>query len=126
MSSEIKERLQTAGEACVKAYAAWDGNEKDEKARETLQDAIHELRKVTSRLEIELAISERDQMGQKKIPIPPHRASRKKVQQQDADDSQPSFNNKNDDNGGDNDGPKKEVKIQRRTRTPRKATGGEG
>ena len=76
MSAEVKERLKTTSEVCQKCYEAWDGNDKDVKAREALQEAIHELRKVASRLEIELAISERDQMTQKPIPIPPHRDSR--------------------------------------------------
>lgn len=73
MSDDIKTRLKNTSEECQKCYDVWSGNDKDDKAREALQDAIHELRKVASRLEIELAISERDQMKQKPLPIPPHR-----------------------------------------------------
>jgi hypothetical protein len=74
--AEIKDRLQTASMECIKCYEVWSENNKDSKAREALQDAIHELRKVASRLEIEVAISERDEMAQKPIPIPPHRDAR--------------------------------------------------
>lgn len=73
MSDDIKTRLKTTSEECQKCYDVWSSNDKDNKAREALQDAIHELRKVASRLEIELAISERDQMKQRPLPIPPHR-----------------------------------------------------
>ena len=74
--SEIKDRLREASDNCFKNYEVWQGDEKNANAREALQEAIHELRKVGSRLEIELAISERDQMAQKPIPIPPHRDAR--------------------------------------------------
>jgi hypothetical protein len=47
---------------------------RDPKAQEALQVAIHELRKVASRLEIDVAVSERDQMAARHIPIPSHRA----------------------------------------------------
>lgn len=132
MSAEIKERLKTTSEACLKCYEAWDGNDKDIKARESLQDAIHELRKVASRLEIELAISERDQMAQKPIPIPPHRDSRggknrgnnnnkggNKGSQNDQDDNAGNGNNNN------NSGPKVEIQKKPRGRSPKKSSGGE-
>lgn len=132
MSAEIKERLKTTSEACLKCYEAWDGNDKDIKAREALQDAIHELRKVASRLEIELAISERDQMAQKPIPIPPHRDSRggknrgnnnnkggNKGSQNDQDDNAGNANNNN------NSGPKVEIQKKPRGRSPKKSSGGE-
>lgn len=84
---DIKQRLEETSENCLKGFAGWCANKKDAAAREVLQNAIHELRKVASRLEIELAISERDEMAQKAIPIPPHRASRgKKGQSEFADD----------------------------------------
>lgn len=75
---EVKQRLVLAADTCVKAYDKWSTDQKSPAGRESLQDAIHELRKVASRLEIDLAISERDQMAQKPIAIPPHRASRGK------------------------------------------------
>ena len=132
MSAEVKERLKTTSEACLKCYDAWDGNDKDVKARESLQEAIHELRKVASRLEIELAISERDQMTQKPIPIPPHRDSRGGKNRGGAgrnddydDNAGNSGNNGNSGNGNNNSnsGPKVEIQKKPRSRTPRKSSG---
>lgn len=131
MSAEIKERLKTTSEACLKCYEAWDGNDKDIKAREALQEAIHELRKVASRLEIDLAISERDQMAQKPLPIPSHRDSRggknrggghKGGGNDDQDDNKGNTNNNNNNN---NSGPKVEIQKKPRGRSPRKSSGGE-
>ena len=72
---DIAKRLKETSEECSKALDAWSKDKKDAKAREALQESVHELRKVASRLEIELAISERDEMSQKPIPIPAHRDS---------------------------------------------------
>lgn len=74
---KIEERLRETSENCFKAFEAWSKNKKDHEARESLQDSVHELRKVASRLEIEMATSERDEMTAKPIPIPPHRSSSK-------------------------------------------------
>ncbi len=71
---DIQGRLKETSEVCVASYAKWATDKKDSDVRATLQEAIHELRKVASRLEIELAISERDEAALKKIPIPAHRA----------------------------------------------------
>jgi hypothetical protein len=73
---DIKQRLQDSTEACLKSYEAWD-DKKSTESRETLQDSIHELRKVASRLEIEIAISERENMSAKPLPIPSHRSNSK-------------------------------------------------
>ncbi|MGB4107045.1 MAG: hypothetical protein WBK55_04545 [Alphaproteobacteria bacterium] len=70
---EIETRLRETSENCFKTYETWRKDQKNGPVRESLQDAIHELRKVASRLEIELAVSERNEMAQKPIPIPPHR-----------------------------------------------------
>lgn len=77
----IKQRLKDTADHCYKCYDAWEDDKKDLKKGEALSDAVHELRKVASRLEIELAVSERDQMKQKPIPIPPHRDAQKKGRQ---------------------------------------------
>lgn len=74
---EIEKRLSETSEACVKSYAAWRKDPKEGTNREVLMEAVHELRKVAARLEIEIAISERDEMAAKPIPIPPHRSSRR-------------------------------------------------
>lgn len=94
MSDEIKQRLQDSADKCLKAYEEWRKDEKSDAMREGLQEAVHEMRKVASRLEIELAISERDQMRQKPIPIPPHRNAKGKNRNTEDDDSK---GNKNDD-----------------------------
>lgn len=75
--SEIKKRLQETAENCVKQYEAWDAKKSDSDKREELQEAIHELRKVASRLEIEIAISERENISSKPIAIPQHRSQSK-------------------------------------------------
>lgn len=73
---EIEQRLRDSADRCFKCYEAWRKDEKDTAGREALQDAVHELRKVASRVEIELAISERKEMAQRPIAIPPHRDAR--------------------------------------------------
>ena len=74
---DIEKRLKEATDNCLKAYGAWTGNEKESEKRETLMECVHELRKVAARLEISIAISERDQMASKPIPIPAHKSSRR-------------------------------------------------
>lgn len=80
---EIEKRLREGSENCYNCYEAWKKSQKDSAAREALLEAIHELRKISSRLEIELAISERDEMAQRPIPIPPHRDAQRRGQPQD-------------------------------------------
>lgn len=72
---DVQKRLQEAAESCIKAHKEWSENQKEGKTRENLMECVHELRKVAARLEIDLAISERDQMGNKPIPIPSHRSN---------------------------------------------------
>ena len=74
---EIEKRLRESADACVTSYEAWRKDEKNSKTREELLESVHELRKVSSRLEIEIAISERQDMADKPIPIPPHRSSKR-------------------------------------------------
>lgn len=78
---EIENRLRAAADTCIGKYGEWRAQRHDGGTREALQDAIHELRKVASRLEVELAISEREELAQRPIPIPPHRAARERPQQ---------------------------------------------
>ncbi|HPF78467.1 MAG TPA: hypothetical protein PLF01_04145 [Alphaproteobacteria bacterium] len=75
--TDIKDRLRDTVEKCLKTYEVWDGQKNDADARQNLQEAIHEIRKVVSRLEIEIAMSERDKNSGKPLPIPPHRSSSK-------------------------------------------------
>ncbi|MCC7305389.1 MAG: hypothetical protein IT558_03910 [Alphaproteobacteria bacterium] len=88
---EIEKRLRESSESCFNNYEAWRKNQKDNDKREALLDAIHELRKVASRLEIEVAVSERDEMAQRPIPIPPHRDAQRRGQPQEADQDFNSF-----------------------------------
>lgn len=74
---EIEKRLREATDACITSYDGWRKAPKDGEVREKLMEAVHELRKVAARLEIEIAISERDEMAARPIPIPPHRSSRR-------------------------------------------------
>ena len=75
---EIGQRLKECSDSCISAYGSWLGAKKDVAALEALQEAVHELRKVSARLEIEMAVSEREEMSQRPIPVPPHRASRRR------------------------------------------------
>lgn len=77
MDSNIQTRLKEASQNCLDAFVGWENKKQDSKAQEALHAAIHELRKVSSRLEIELAMSERDQLSSKPLPIPAHRSNMK-------------------------------------------------
>lgn len=103
---DIETRLKTTSENCLTAFVTWDKDRKDVKTRESLQETVHELRKVAARLEIEIAASERSEGTQKKIPIPHHRSSRKKINNDDDSGS----------NGVDSGAPQ-----VRKKRPPRKA-----
>ncbi|MCI5060296.1 MAG: hypothetical protein MRY79_04405 [Alphaproteobacteria bacterium] len=74
---DVKKRLEESTANCIKSYEAWSAKQTDLKARETLQEAVHELRKVASRLEIEMVVSERKKSANEPLPIPPHRSSSK-------------------------------------------------
>lgn len=77
MSNEnVVERLKGATEACVKVYEDWMSKGKDSRLKPELEEAVHELRKVASRIEIEIATSEGGNKSQKPIPIPAHRSAR--------------------------------------------------
>jgi hypothetical protein len=122
---EIEKRLREGSENCYNHYEAWKKNQKDSAAREALQESIHELRKIASRLEIELAISERDEMAQRPIPIPPHRDAQRRGPAQD-NDSQPDFN----EDGQSQRGPRQHHggggQGQHRRRLARRSEGGAG
>ena len=94
--AEIKDRLTEATKECLQHYDAWSQNKKDESSREQLMEALHELRKVSARLEIEMAVSERDLRKNKPIPVPPHRSAKRKVDNDGNDNS--AGNKNNDDN----------------------------
>lgn len=117
MSEDIKQRLKDASEACIKTFDAWRSKPGDHSAREALQEAVHELRKVGARLEIELAVSDRKAQGNEPIPIPAHRAARRQGGDAEmADDEgnrQPRQQGPRD-GGRDNRGGGKPVQIRQR------------
>ncbi len=116
---DIQTRLQETSQNCLKAFAEWEGKKKDRKAQEDLHSAIHELRKVSSRLEIELAMSERDQVTSKPLPIPAHRSNSKGVKAQGDNDF-----------AGNKGAPESKPKVpeikQRKRRKPASEGGSEG
>jgi hypothetical protein len=73
---DIEQRLKDTSQNLFKAYEAWGKSRLNAEAREELQECLHELRKVAARLEIEIASSERQEMAQRPIAIPPHRSQR--------------------------------------------------
>lgn len=110
---DISKRLEETSAACAKALEAWNKDKKDREARGELQESVHELRKVASRIEIDVAVSERDEMTQKPIPIPSHRDAHRRV------------GSKNDDRG--NRAPKSDSNNNRSGRKgppPKKSSGG--
>lgn len=81
---DIQERLEAALKDCKDRYVAWRANPKDALTREKLMEMAHELRRVGARLEIELAVAERNQSRETPIPIPPHRAAGRRDQASEA------------------------------------------
>lgn len=118
---DIKQRLHDTSESCYNCYEAWSKNEKDSEARQNLQEAIHELRKVASRLEIELAVSESKQSTQKPISIPPHRDSRRRSK----DDNDDKGNRIEEDGNGGGSKPKPTLKRRSSGKGPSKKASGE-
>lgn len=106
---EIEKRLREGSEHCFNCYEAWKKNQKDAAAREALMEAIHELRKIASRLEIELAVSERDEMAQRPIPIPPHRDAQRRGH---AADENGNGNGNDFDNAGNSYEPRQQPRPQ--------------
>lgn len=110
---DIEKRLKEATENCLKTHAEWNKDKKDGKLREDLMEAVHELRKVAARLEIDIAVSERNEMASKPIPIPAHRSNKRK-QEDNKDDNRGN-------SGGNEGGGKPPLK-----KPPRRKAGGEG
>ena len=73
---EIEKRLRETSENSFNCYEAWLKDKKSVEAKEALVESIHELRRVASRLEIEVAVSERDESVKKPLPIPQNRSSK--------------------------------------------------
>lgn len=98
--TEITDRVRKATDECLGKYESWISNKGDHKSREEMLDALHELRKAAARLEIEMAISERDRLGNNPIPIPSHKASKKpRKPSGDKGNNAPKDDGDNDDKG---------------------------
>jgi hypothetical protein len=73
-ADETAMRLQETAAKCLSSFDAWNKDLKDNKARESLLEAVHELRKVTSRLEIDIAMNDRKALNAKPLPVPEHKS----------------------------------------------------
>jgi hypothetical protein len=76
---DIVQRLKDGFEVCIKSCEDWHKDRKNQAVRQTLEDAVHELRKALARVEIDMAISEGRESGHKPLPIPSHKSSRPKT-----------------------------------------------
>lgn len=116
---EVAQRLKDSSEACIKAYDEWNKSQKNSDNREALAEAVHELRKVASRLEIQMAVSERDESAAERISIPEHKARKRRAPEGNgdnignSDDAEPA--NAKGNGGG---------QRRQRTRRPNKAAEG--
>lgn len=80
MVMEALDRLKDLSEHTVTTFGAWHKSRADEALTENAQEAVHELRKVAARLEMELISAERERFSQAPIPIPAHRANPRRDQ----------------------------------------------
>jgi hypothetical protein len=70
-------RLRETARACLVAYRSWRQGP-GEVSVQTLNDAVHDLRKVLARIEIDMSASRREEQGMRPIPVPAHRAARQR------------------------------------------------
>ena len=75
------QRLQETAAKCLSSLDAWNSDLKNTDARESLLEAVHELRKVTSRLEIDIAMNDRRSVNAKPLPVPAHKSKMEKKNQ---------------------------------------------
>lgn len=76
MTDTIEQRIEDTSKACLACYTSWSADKKNAPAAEALAASVHELRKVASRLEIELAANDRDSGVRKPIEPPAHKTSK--------------------------------------------------
>lgn len=72
----VEARLRETARGCLSAYRGWR-QIPSEGTIQSLHDAVHDLRKVLARLEIDMSASRRDEQVMRPIPIPTHRAARR-------------------------------------------------
>ena len=70
------QRMAEAATAASEAYRKWKAGP-GEAGMQTLADALHDLRKVIARMEIEISASRREEHAARPIPIPMHRAAQR-------------------------------------------------
>ena len=73
----IEARLRETARACLVAYRGWRQGPA-ETGLQTLNDAVHDLRKVLARIEIDMSASRREEQALRPIPVPQHRAARQR------------------------------------------------
>ncbi|PCI01764.1 MAG: hypothetical protein COB76_00480 [Alphaproteobacteria bacterium] len=78
----VEQRLQETAATCLSSLEAWKENLKDDDAKAKLQNAVHELRKVCARLEVDIAMNDRTNTNAKRIPIPEHKSTMSKRKDQ--------------------------------------------
>lgn len=115
---EVSKRLHDAAEKCIKSYEAWQADKKDTPARESLNESLHELRRATAALEIDMIREERMAGGVRPITTPSHRSSVRK--DEDFGNANDDIGNRGGDEGGGNGGG-----GERSDRGPRRHGGGQ-
>ena len=75
----VEARLRETARGCLVAYRGWRQSP-GETSTQTLNDSVHELRKVLARIEIDISASRREEQGLRPIPVPAHRAARQQQQ----------------------------------------------
>ena len=75
----VEARLRETARGCLVAYRGWR-QAAGEASTQSLNDAVHELRKVLARIEIDMSASRREEQGLRPIPVPAHRAARQQPQ----------------------------------------------
>jgi hypothetical protein len=107
---DIENRLRESTATYIASFENWMKENKNLESREALMESMHELRKVMARIEIEIAISERDRLGSRPLPIPPHRSSRKNAEGAEMGDDAGNFNDDggDDSNAGNSDTPRRQ------------------
>lgn len=99
---EVTKRLHDNAEKCIKSYEAWQADKKDVSARESLNESLHELRRATAALEIDMIREERMSGTARPMPTPGHRSARK--QDDDFGNANDDIGNRGGDEGGGNGG----------------------
>jgi hypothetical protein len=115
---EIEKRLRESTDTFIKSFENWVSKSKNLESREALMEAMHEVRKVVSRVEIEIAISERDRLGSRPLPIPSHRSQRRSGSNESAGEMDEADFNSGDENEGQQEA--SAASNARRERRPRR------